>query len=95
MTERPTASKKRTSLSDNAFGWIGLALVLIAAIILDKGSPPHMTQVRVVDCCQPLAGCELSCQLTHADSDMLSAAIICRFHGLCTFSQARLIRALL
>lgn len=39
--ERPKASKKRTSLSDDAIGWIGFALVLIATIILDRNGPPH------------------------------------------------------
>jgi hypothetical protein len=48
MTERPTASKKRISLSNDALGWIGLGLVLIAAIILDKGSPPHKWHAAIM-----------------------------------------------
>jgi hypothetical protein len=47
MTKGPTASKKR-ALSDDVFGWIGLALVLIAAIILDRGSPPHKWHAAIM-----------------------------------------------
>jgi hypothetical protein len=48
MTERLPASKKRRSLSDDTFGWLGIALVLIAAIILDKGSPPHKWHAAIM-----------------------------------------------
>jgi hypothetical protein len=48
MTEMPTASKKRTSPSDDVFGWIGLALVLIAAIILDRGSQLHKWHAAIM-----------------------------------------------
>jgi hypothetical protein len=48
MTARPPASKKPGLLSDDTFGWIGLALVLIAAIILDKNSAPHKWHAAVM-----------------------------------------------
>ena len=48
MTERPTALTKRTSLSDDTIGWIGLALVLIATIILDRNSPPHKWHAPII-----------------------------------------------
>ena len=48
MTERPPASKKRIPLSDDTFGWFGLALVVIAAIILDKGSQPHKWHAAIM-----------------------------------------------
>jgi hypothetical protein len=35
-------------LSDDAFGWIGLVLVLIAAVILDKGSQPHKWHAAIM-----------------------------------------------
>src|SRR5438132_95002 len=44
MAEKPTASK----VSDDALGWIGLVLVVIAAIILDKGSPPHKWNAAIM-----------------------------------------------
>jgi len=48
MTERRPVSTKRTSLSDDTFGWIGLALVLIAAIILDKASQSHRWHAAIM-----------------------------------------------
>jgi hypothetical protein len=48
MRETQRSSKKRTSLSDDALGWIGIPLVLIAAIILDKGSPPHKWHAAIM-----------------------------------------------
>ena len=48
MTERSIASKNRSSLSDDVIGWIGLALVLIAAIILDRVSPPHKWHATIM-----------------------------------------------
>jgi phosphoglycerol transferase MdoB-like AlkP superfamily enzyme len=45
---RPPTSKKRASLSDDAIGWIGLALGLIAAIVLDKNSPPHKWHAAIM-----------------------------------------------
>ncbi|HEV2116844.1 MAG TPA: hypothetical protein VGR48_12500 [Terriglobales bacterium] len=41
-------SKDRSSLSDDALGWIGMVLVLIAAIILDKGSTPHKWHAAIM-----------------------------------------------
>jgi hypothetical protein len=35
-------------LSDDALGWIGLALTLVAAIILDRGSPPHKWHAAIM-----------------------------------------------
>jgi hypothetical protein len=49
MTERPTASKKRFSLITTPLaGSLGLGLVLIAAIILDKGSSPHKWHAAIM-----------------------------------------------
>jgi hypothetical protein len=48
VTKRPPACAKRTSLSDDTFGWIGLALALIAAIILDKSSQPHKWHAAIM-----------------------------------------------
>jgi hypothetical protein len=48
MTEMPPDPRKRSSLSDDTFGWIGLALVLIAAIILDKSSQPHKWHAAIM-----------------------------------------------
>jgi len=42
------SSKKRTSLSDDALGWVGIALGLVAIIILDKRSPPHKWHAAVM-----------------------------------------------
>lgn len=39
---------EKTSLSDDALGWIGIALGLIVAIILDKGSPPHKWHAAIM-----------------------------------------------
>jgi hypothetical protein len=44
----PRILKGRIARSDDALGWIGLALVLIAAIILDKGSPPHKWHAAIM-----------------------------------------------
>jgi hypothetical protein len=48
VIHRSTASKKRASLSDDAIGWIGLGLVLVAAIFLDKNSPPHKWHAAIM-----------------------------------------------
>ena len=48
MTERPPALERRISLSDDALGWIGLTLVVIAAVILDKHSPPHKWHAAIM-----------------------------------------------
>jgi uncharacterized protein with PQ loop repeat len=48
MAKRPIASKKRISLSNDALGWSGLGLSLIAAVILDKGSPPHKWHAAIM-----------------------------------------------
>jgi len=48
MTERLPDSRKRSSVSDDTFGWIGIALVLIAAIILDKSSQPHQWHAAIM-----------------------------------------------
>jgi hypothetical protein len=44
----PRKLKKRIAASDDIFGWIGLALVLAAAIILDKGSAPHKWHAAIM-----------------------------------------------
>jgi hypothetical protein len=44
----PRILKERIARSDDALGWIGLALTLIAAIILDKGSPPHKWHAAIM-----------------------------------------------
>lgn len=44
----PRKLKKRIAGSDDIFGWIGLALVLGAAIILDKGSAPHKWHAAIM-----------------------------------------------
>jgi hypothetical protein len=41
-------ASKKNSLSDDAMGWVGIALVLIAAIILDKGSAPHKWHAAIM-----------------------------------------------
>ena len=41
-------TKKNHALSDDALGWVGMALVLVAAIILDKGSPPHKWHAAII-----------------------------------------------
>jgi len=43
----PRILKKGIAASDDALGWVGIALVLIAAIILDKGSAPHKWHAAV------------------------------------------------
>jgi hypothetical protein len=48
MRKLHRSSKKRTSLTDDALGRIGIPLVLIAAIILDKGSPPHKWHAAIM-----------------------------------------------
>jgi fatty acid desaturase len=40
--------KRIDEASDDAFGWIGIALVLIASITLDKGSSPHKWHAGIV-----------------------------------------------
>ena len=42
------ASKKAFFLSDDAIGWVGIALGLIAAIILDKCAPPHKWHAAIM-----------------------------------------------
>jgi hypothetical protein len=44
----PRGLKNRAVSSDNILGWIGIALVLIAAIILDKGSAPHKWHAAIM-----------------------------------------------
>lgn len=41
-------ASKKTSLSDDAIGWVGIALGLIAAIVLDKVSAPHKWQAAIM-----------------------------------------------
>jgi hypothetical protein len=41
-------ASEKTSLSDDAMGWVSIALGLIAAIILDKGSPPHKWHAAIM-----------------------------------------------
>jgi hypothetical protein len=48
VTQRPTPSRNRTPLSDDAIGWIGLAFGLIAAIIFDRNSPPHKWHAAIM-----------------------------------------------
>ncbi len=38
----------KNSLSDDALGWVGIALGLIAAVILDKGAPPHKWHAAIM-----------------------------------------------
>lgn len=38
----------RNVASDDIFGWIGIAVALIAAIILDKGSAPHKWHAAIM-----------------------------------------------
>ncbi len=40
--------KKRSAAGDDIVAWIGLALVLAAAIILDKGSAPHKWHAAIM-----------------------------------------------
>jgi hypothetical protein len=44
----PRILTKRIASYDDAFGWIGIALVLIAAIVLDKGSAPHRWHAAIM-----------------------------------------------
>jgi hypothetical protein len=44
----PRILKKGLAASDDAIGWIGLALVLLAAIILDKASAPHKWHAAIM-----------------------------------------------
>lgn len=44
----PRILKKRIAGSDDALGWVGLTLVLIAAIILDKGAAPHKWHAAIM-----------------------------------------------
>jgi hypothetical protein len=39
---------KRAGVSDDMLGWIGLALALVAAIVLDKNSPPHKWHAAIM-----------------------------------------------
>jgi hypothetical protein len=39
---------KKTSLGYDAWEWVGIALALIAAIILDKGAPPHKWHAAIM-----------------------------------------------
>lgn len=40
--------RKGVAIGDDVLGWIGIALVLIAAIILDKGSPLHKWHAAIM-----------------------------------------------
>ena len=40
--------KRRTVASDDALGWIAVAVALIAAIVLDKGSAPHKRHAAIM-----------------------------------------------
>src|SRR5580658_5552949 len=44
----PRKPKKRIAAGDDIFGWVGLALALAAAIILDKGSAPHKWHAAIM-----------------------------------------------
>jgi len=44
----PRKLKERLVASDDLFGWVGLALVLAAVIILDKGSAPHKWHAAIM-----------------------------------------------
>jgi hypothetical protein len=44
----PRILKKRVAVSDDSWGWVGIALVLVAAIILDKGSAPHKWHAAIM-----------------------------------------------
>lgn len=39
---------KERAASDDVLGWVGIALVLIAAIVLDKGSAPHKWHAAIM-----------------------------------------------
>jgi hypothetical protein len=41
-------ANKKNRFSDDALGWIGSALALVAAIVLDKGSPPHKWHAAIM-----------------------------------------------
>jgi ABC-type Co2+ transport system permease subunit len=43
----PGRLKQRVA-SDDVLGWIGIALVLVAAIVLDKGSAPHKWHAAIM-----------------------------------------------
>lgn len=38
----------RVAASDEVLGWVGIALVLVAAIVLDKGSAPHKWHAAIM-----------------------------------------------
>jgi len=44
--QRSTKSTRATN--DDALGWIGIALVLVAAIVLDKGAPSHKWHAAIM-----------------------------------------------
>jgi hypothetical protein len=44
----PRKLKKRPWLSDDSLSWIATALVLVAAIVIDKGSPPHKWHAAIM-----------------------------------------------
>jgi hypothetical protein len=44
----PRILRKRQAASDDALGWIGIGLVLVAAIVLDKGSAPHKWHAAIM-----------------------------------------------
>ena len=46
--EMPRRSKKGLAASDDPIGWIGLGLVLLAAIILDRASAPHKWHAAIM-----------------------------------------------
>jgi len=39
---------RKTCLSDDALGWIGIVLALMAVIVLDKGSPPRKWHAAIM-----------------------------------------------
>ena len=41
-------TSRRTAISDDLLGWRGLALALLAAIVLDKRSPPHKWHAAIM-----------------------------------------------
>jgi hypothetical protein len=43
----PGRLKERVA-SDDVLGWVGIALVLVAAIVLDKGSAPHKWHAAIM-----------------------------------------------
>lgn len=44
----PSKLKRILAVSDDALGWIGIAVILVAVVTLDKGSPPHKWHAAIV-----------------------------------------------